>query len=152
MVTSQGQVLTQALPPGTIQIQNSQVSLLSQTPTSLGAPRQGLIAFCICHKPSCENISLSVSESSYLRTADVKVKLPVWIHSVALFLFGSTFDEALGFFFTPQSSLNLCETTDHRCFGLLTAQTPQGLLKFVFFIFDTLLKQGNIDNKKKSQS
>lgn len=38
MVTSQGQVLTQAIPQGTIQIQNAQVSAERQTAASLSIP------------------------------------------------------------------------------------------------------------------
>lgn len=65
MVTSQGQVLTQALPPGTIHIQNSQVTLPGQTPASPATPHRRLIAAaapCIPHKPSRPHFSWSASE------------------------------------------------------------------------------------------
>lgn len=48
MVTSQGQVVTQAIPQGAIQIQNTQVSVRAQVCTQVHRPGGGWTTITVC--------------------------------------------------------------------------------------------------------
>lgn len=160
MVTSQGQVLTQALPPGTIHIQNSQVTLPGQTPASPATPHRGLIAaaLCIPHKPSRPHFSLSASEWARLTAGGTSLFIHVTLPGLipvrdqcfvfCFFLSGSNFYDATrniiirsGFFYTAtcfepsghdRSQMFLCLFMKRF---KSAAPVPHGLPKFgAFFL------------------